>query len=217
MRREDDVDDVRCQLLVAGSATLYEANGQAGAMTAAIKPLDPHLTMAGRALTIDARPGDNLVIHHALTLARPGDVLVVDAKGFAEVGAWGDILTLAAMTAGVAGLVIDGAVRDSAAIIEMDFPVFSRGVCIKAALKNQPGRVNQPILCGGTRVKAGDWIVGDRDGVVVIGSSDVPQVLDRAAERSRAEQALRVNIRSGRSTVDLLGLSADLERLGLAR
>ncbi|MCZ3100005.1 RraA family protein, partial [Acinetobacter baumannii] len=92
---------------------------QQGAVDPRIAALDPGMRLAGPALTVDIRPGDNLMIHYALTKARPGDVLVVDAKGFADAGPWGDVLTFAAQTIGLAGLVIDGAVRDASSIVEM--------------------------------------------------------------------------------------------------
>lgn len=204
-------------LLELGSATLHEAQGQSGALAAAIKPLDPTRRLAGPALTIDAKPGDNLVIHHALTLAQPGDVLVVDAKGYAEAGPWGDILTLAAQKAGVAGLVIDGAVRDSDSILGMGFPVFSRGLSIRAAQKNQPGQVNVPIVCGGVFINPGDWIMGDRDGVVAIRRENLSAVIAAAQAREAAEVVLREGIEAGKSTVELLGLDTALRRAGLDR
>jgi 4-hydroxy-4-methyl-2-oxoglutarate aldolase len=204
-------------LLGLGSATLHEAQGQKGALASAIKPLNPMLRLAGPAMTVDAKAGDNLVIHHALTFARPGDVLVVDAKAYTEAGPWGDILTMAAQKIGIAGLIIDGAVRDSDSILEMGFPVFSRGLSICAAQKNQPGRVNVPIICGGVAISPGDWVMGDRDGVVVIPRRELSAVIAAAKEREAAEIALRKGIEAGKSTVALLGLETSLRRVGLER
>lgn len=208
---------VHDSLLELGAATLHEAQEQTGALTCAIKPLDPSRRLAGPALTVDAQPGDNLVIHYALTRARPGDVLVVDAKGYTEAGPWGDILTLAAQKRGIAGLVIDGAVRDGDRILSMGFPVFSRGLSIRAARKNQPGRVNVPVICGGVAVSPGDWIMGDRDGVVAIPRDSLPAVIAAAERREAAEVALRKGIEAGQSTVELLDLMTSLRRLGLER
>jgi len=202
-------------LLELGSATLHEAQGQTGALTSGIKPLDPLLRLAGPALTVDAKPGDNLVIHCALTFARPGDVLVVDAKGYTEAGPWGDILTLSAQRRGIAGLVIDGAIRDGDTILTMGFPVFSRGLSIRAAQKNQPGRINVPIICGGVTVNPGDWVMGDRDGVVAIPAENLAAVICAAKKREAAEIALRRGIEAGKSTVELLGLEVSLRRVGL--
>jgi 4-hydroxy-4-methyl-2-oxoglutarate aldolase len=211
----DDQRPLEELLLELGSATLYEAQGQTGALNSAIKPLDCMRRVAGPAMTVDAQPGDNLVIHHALTFAKPGDVLVVDAKGYAEAGPWGHILTLTAREIGLAGLVIDGAVRDSDSILEMGFPVFSRGLSIRAALKNQPGKINVPIICGGVAVNPGDWIMGDRDGVVVIPCASISGVVAAAKRRDATETALRAAIRAGKSTVELLGLEGSLRRVGL--
>ena len=208
---------VRDSLLQLGAATLHEAQGQTGAFASAIKPLDPRRRLAGPAMTIDAKPGDNLVIHHALRFAQPGDVLVVDAKGYAEAGPWGDILTLAAQRIGIAGLIIDGAVRDSDSILEMGFPVFSRGLSICATQKNQPGQVGLPIICGGVPVNPGDWIMGDRDGVVVIPRRNVTTVIAAAKAREAVEIALREGIAAGKSTVELLSLQSSLRRVGLER
>jgi 4-hydroxy-4-methyl-2-oxoglutarate aldolase len=198
-----------------GSATLHEAQSQTGALASAIKPLDPMRRLAGPAMTVDAKPGDNLVIHHALAFARPGDVLVVDAKGYTEAGPWGDILTLAAQKIGIVGLIIDGAVRDSDSILAMGFPVFSRGLSICATQKNQPGQVNVPIICGGVAISPGDWIMGDRDGVVVIPRRNVLAVIAAAQEREAAETVLREGIEAGKSTIELLGLETSLRRVGL--
>ena len=172
--------DVVTTLVSFGSATLYEAQGQAGALDPVLKPLDPAARLAGPALTVDAVPGDSLVIHLAVTKAKPGDVLVVGARGETETGLWGDILTVAAQQRGIAGLVVDGAVRDADAIVETGFPVFSRGIFIRAARKNQPGKVNAPIRCGGVHIEPGDIIVGDRDGLVVIPRRKLDQTLEAA-------------------------------------
>jgi 4-hydroxy-4-methyl-2-oxoglutarate aldolase len=198
-----------------GTATVHEAQGQTGALTPAIKPIDPRRRLAGPALTIDVPPGDNLIIHFALTQAQVGDVLVVNAHGYIHCAVWGDILTVAAQHVGVQGVVIDGAVRDTEAIIDSSFPVFARGVSIQGPQKSQYGRINVPIVCGEMPVKPGDIVVGDRDGVVVIPQSALDQVIIAALKREAAEVALRENIRAGRSTVDLLHLSSELAHHGI--
>ncbi|WP_028921675.1 4-carboxy-4-hydroxy-2-oxoadipate aldolase/oxaloacetate decarboxylase [Pseudonocardia acaciae] len=189
-----------------GAATVHEAQGGTGAMDSAIKPLDPTMVLAGPALTVDTRPSDNLAIHRAMTVARPGDVLVVDAKGFTEAGPWGDVLTVYAQQVGLAGLVIDGSVRDSRAIVELGFPVFSRGVCIKGTAKNQPGAVGRPITCAGVAVHPGDVVLGDADGVVVVPAAELDRVLAAAEERERKEERFRAALRDGESLLDLLNL-----------
>ncbi|MEV0733372.1 4-carboxy-4-hydroxy-2-oxoadipate aldolase/oxaloacetate decarboxylase [Polymorphospora sp. NPDC050346] len=203
----DPLDEQRRAILRRlGAATLYEAQGQIGAMDSGIKPVDPSSFLAGRALTVDTPPGDNLSIHHAVASARAGDVLVVDAKGYREAGAWGDVLTLAAQCAGIAGLVIDGGVRDVDSIVEMGFPAFCRAVSIKGTTKNRPGVVGAPIRCGGTPVHPGDVIIGDRDGVVVIPGDRLTAAIDAGIERERKEDGMRAALESGLLTLDLLGL-----------
>jgi len=198
-----------------GAATIYEAQGQRGAMESAIKPLDPAFFVAGRALTVDAKPGDNLMLHYALAIAQPGDVLVVDAKGFIEAGPWGDVMTFAARQVGIAGLVIDGSVRDSAAIVADRFPVFSRGVCMKGTEKKLPGRVNMRILCAGVEVNPGDVVVGDRDGVMVIPADELERSLALAVKREEKEAASRQALAAGKKTIELLGLRPILQQLGV--
>lgn len=189
----------------AGAATVHEAQGRRGAMDSAITPLSPAVRMCGRAYPVDAAPADNLAVQIALTRAAPGDVLVVDAKGYVEAGAWGDILALAAQVRGLAGLVIDGSVRDSQEIVAMGFPVFSRGVCIKGTTKLNAGRQAEPVTCGGVVVRAGDVVVGDADGVVVVPADDVERVAEAVVARLRKEETYRERLRAGENLLDVLG------------
>jgi len=198
-----------------GAATIYEAQGAKGALDHGIKPIDPTVRLAGPALTVDCRPADNLMLHYAVQKARPGDVLVVDAKAFMEAGPWGDVLTLQAMQVGIAGLVINGCVRDANLIIELRFPVFCRGLSIKGTGKFQPGRINVPITIGDTLIHPGDYIVGDRDGVAVIPAGELEQTLSRSLAREEKEAGQRKAIEQGVYTTELLGLTDTLRRLGL--
>lgn len=197
-----------------GTATIHEAQGQIGALDSGIKPIDPSRKLAGTALTVDCLPQDNLAIHLAVAQAAPGDILVVDAKGFTEGGPWGDILTLAAQKRGIAGLVIDGAIRDSQAIIDMGFPVFARGLSIKATHKNHPGRIGVDIVCGGEAIGTGDIIVGDRDGLVVL-RGEIETVIAASEAREDKECRMRERIEAGESTLDILQLRPTLARLGI--
>jgi len=208
--------DTLDQLKALGSATIHEAQAQTGAMINEIKPIDPTTRLIGRALTVDTRPDDNLMIHFALTKAKPGDVLVVDAKGFMEAGPWGDLLALAAMRCGIAGLIIDGTVRDANTMLELGFPVFCRGLSIKGTNKAQPGKVNEPIICGGVAVSPGDIVMGDRDGVVVVKANDAERTLASAVTREAKEDDIRKRIEAGESTVEILGLTEKLKALGLS-
>lgn len=198
----------------AGAATVHEALHREGAMDAAIKPIDPRMRIAGRALTVDAAPGDNLMIQYAVSLAQPGDVLVVDAKGFLEAGAWGDMLSVYAQQVGLAGLIIDGSVRDTQDIIALGFPVFSRGVSIKGTGKYYPGAINEPIHCAGVTVHAGDVVVGDADGVTVVPAGDLHRAVELAEAREANEASMRRELRHGARLYDLLGLRDRLTALG---
>jgi 4-hydroxy-4-methyl-2-oxoglutarate aldolase len=186
-------------------------------MDPAIKPLDGRRSVVGRAFTVDSAPGDNLTIHYGASLAGPGDVLVVDAKKFVAAGPWGDLLSQYAMNKGIAGLVIDGAVRDSQAIVELGFPVFCRGVCIIGTDKVNLGRVDEPIVCGGVTVRPGDVIVGDADGVTVVPQDLVRDAYENSAKRERAENDLRSAINTGASLIDLINLRGTLDAALAAR
>ncbi|MDR5759294.1 4-carboxy-4-hydroxy-2-oxoadipate aldolase/oxaloacetate decarboxylase [Caballeronia sp. LZ035] len=207
--------DLIAALRALGSATVYEAQGAHGALDSGIKPIHPSMCMAGPAVTVDTRPGDNLMLHYAMLKVKPGDVLVVDAKGFLEAGPWGDVFTELALQKGLAGLVMHGAVRDARTIIDMGFPVFSRGLSIKGTGKNQPGRVNVPVCIGDVAIQPGDIVVGDIDGVVIVPKHDVERVVQVSRAREEKESVFRQRIREGASTVELLGLQDTLERLGL--
>ncbi len=204
------------QLRDLGTATIYEAQGAKGALDSGMKPIDPTVRLAGPALTVDARPADNLILHYAVLKAQPGDVLVVDAKAFMEAGPWGDVLTLQAMKLGIAGLVINGCVRDANLIIDLGFPVFCRGLSIKGTGKNQPGKVNVPICIGDAVIRPGDIIVGDRDGLVVVAQDEVDTAIANSLAREEKEVQQRKAIEAGTSnTVELLNLGETLKRFGL--
>lgn len=196
-----------------GAATVYEANGQMGRMNSVIKPLAPGMKVAGPALPVRCHPGDNLTIHVAVSVARPGDVLVVDAGGYTEIGIWGEVLTVAARARKMAGLVVDGAVRDSVQIREMGFPTFARAVSIGGASKCAGGSVGESVNCGGVTVHPGDLVIGDDDGVVMVGLENADAVLRAARQRHQEEAQIMEAIRHGKTTLELLGLKAMVERL----
>ena len=198
-----------------GAATVHEAQGGTGALDSGMKPIDASMRVAGPAFTVDARPADNLMLHYAMLKARPGDVLVVDAKGFLEAGVWGDVFTEQAMKMGLAGLVINGAVRDAGAIIAAGFPVFARGLSIKGTGKHQPGRINVPVVIGDVQIQPGDIVIGDQDGLVVVARAGADAVLAAGRAREQKETAYREQIRNGATTVDLLDLAETLQRLNL--
>lgn len=198
-----------------GAATVYEAQGAFGAFDSGMRPIDPTVRLAGPAFTVDMRPADNLMLHYAVTKAKPGDVLVVDAKGFMEAGPWGDVLTMQALKVGIAGLVINGCVRDANLLISLGFPVFCRGLSIKGTGKNQPGRIAVPVAIGGVVVNPGDIIVGDRDGLVAVPEAGVAAAIEKSLAREQKEEEQRQAIEAGATTAELLGLTETLKKLGL--
>ena len=199
-----------------GAATLHEAAGRIGALPSAIKPVSPDMRIAGPAFTVHIPPGDNLWIHHALYAANPGDVLVVSTSGGVEFGYWGDILNTAAIAQKLGGLIIDGGARDSAALVDMPFPVFSNGICIRGTIKGYEARswLRRPIQIGDVVIAHGDLVVGDRDGVVAIPAAMVPETLVAAEAREADETAKIAKIIAGARTVDIYGFA---ERLAAQR
>src|SRR4051812_45238527 len=160
------MDDIRERLLGLGTATLGEAGGRTTAPR--LKAVWTGAQVAAPAYTARCNPADNLAIHLAVTLAPPQAVLVVDASHDPERGYWGEVLTTAAESRGITGLVIDGCVRDTAALQAHGFPVFATGVAIRGAQKVSGGAVGGHVTIAGAEVAPGDWVVGDRDGVVVV-------------------------------------------------
>lgn len=186
-------------------ATLLEASEKRGALPSGIKPLSRDFRICGPALPVSSPPGDNLMLHEAITHARPGDVLVVDTSGEYEAGYWGDIMTHAALERGIQGIIIDGCVRDYDDIIQANFPVFSRGLCIRGTTKKGGGTINEPIKIGEVTVSAGDLIVGNSDGVVVIPNEKVSTVLKNADKREDLERKIRAEIKKGKTTMEIYG------------
>jgi regulator of RNase E activity RraA len=161
--------------------------------------------LGGPALTVRTRPGDNLMVHKAIDMAEPGDVIVVDAGGELSNAMIGEIMTTVAERRGVAGFVIDGAIRDSAAVRAGSFPVFAAGIAHRGPYKDGPGEINCAISIAGMVVEAGDLIVADDDGVLCIPFSDVDAILRQAIAKSEAEGKMMEAIRNGaldRSWID---------------
>jgi 4-hydroxy-4-methyl-2-oxoglutarate aldolase len=186
------------------AAILADVNGRRGALHGRIAALRPRMKLAGPALTVEVRPGDNLMIHAAMALARPGDVLVIDGKGDRTAALMGTIMMTACKQLGVAGVVIDGAVRDSLEIDEMDFPVFSVGTNPNGPTKNVPGRIGHPVHCGGVTVRAGDLVLADADGVVVIERERVEALLPLARGKVEDEAARVAAIKKGNTAASWL-------------
>ncbi|WP_128000800.1 RraA family protein [Piscinibacter defluvii] len=181
------------------SSILADVAGRRGALHGRIAPLAPSMRFAGPALTVELRPGDNLMIHAALAVAKPGDVIVVDGKGDLSSALMGEIMSQQAVALGVAAVVIDGAVRDSEAIRELGFPMFAAGLNPNGPTKSVAGRLNHPISIGGVSVKPGDLVVGDADGVTVIEREKAAAMLPLAAEKVAAETKRIADIKSRKS------------------
>jgi 4-hydroxy-4-methyl-2-oxoglutarate aldolase len=169
------------------SSILADVAGRRGALNGRIAPLAPSMRFAGPALTVEVRPGDNLMIHAALAIAKAGDVIVVDGKGDLGSALMGEIMCQQAAALGIAAVVIDGAVRDSEAIRELGFPMYAAGLNPNGPTKFVPGRLNHPISIGGVVVRPGDLVVGDADGVTVIEREKAATMLPLAAEKVAAE------------------------------
>lgn len=178
------------------SSILADVAGRRGALHGRIAPLAPTMRFAGPAITVEVRPGDNLMIHAALALAQPGDVIVVDGKGDLSSALMGEIMSQQAVALGVAAVVIDGAVRDSEAIRALGFPMFAAGLNPNGPTKNVAGRLNHPISIGGVTVRPGDLVVGDADGVTVVEREKAASLLPLAAEKVAAETKRIADIRS---------------------
>jgi 4-hydroxy-4-methyl-2-oxoglutarate aldolase len=188
-------------------ATLYEAAGRTGMVDPSIRPAWLGARVCGRAIAVGCPPGDNLMLHIAVANAASGTIIVATVGGHLQAGAWGEILTEAAIARGLGGLVIDGAVRDVEAIEALQFPVFSRGLAIGSCSKERRGTIDAPIQLGGVTVRSGDLVVGNVDGVVVIAQDRIDDVYAAAVSRRQREAELIAELRQGRTTLELLGLS----------
>jgi len=197
------------------AAILADVAGRRGTMHGRIAPIARSMRCAGPALTIEVRPGDNLMIHAALTFAQAGDVLVIDGKADLTCALMGAIMMNQCKARGLAGVIIDGAVRDVDELVELGFPVFAAGANPNGPTKFQPGRVNWPIAIGGVSVNPGDLVVGDADGVVVVPRLDAARVLALSEQRSAREQQTRERLRAGELGLDIYGLRAKLAALGV--
>jgi len=179
------------------AAILADVNGRRGALDGRIRPVHSRMTLAGSALTVEVRPGDNLMIHAAIAIARPGDVLVVDGKGDLTAALMGTIMMTACKQLGLAGVVIDGAVRDTQEIEAMHFPVFAAGSNPNGPTKNVPGRIGHAVSVGGVSVNPGDLVIGDADGVVVIERERIAALLPEASKKVAEESARIEAIKKG--------------------
>jgi 4-hydroxy-4-methyl-2-oxoglutarate aldolase len=190
------------------TATVFEAAGKSGALPSSVKPLKRSMRLCGRALPILSSPGDNLILHHGILRAAPGDVLVVDVAGAHEHGYWGEVMTVAAQLRSIAGLVIMGGVRDSLRIIELDFPTFAITTCVRGTNKDPKewGTLGDPLRIGDVVVHEGDIVLGDNDGVVIIPKDDAQRIVEDSIARDAAEQLILERLNAGETTLNIYSL-----------
>lgn len=199
----------------AGVATVHEAAGRTGLLPPRIRPIQQGLTIAGSAVTVACAAGDNMMVHAAVEVVRPGDLLVVAVSEPSTDGMFGELLATSLVAHGCHGLVIDAGVRDTAELREMGFGVWSRAVYAQGTVKETPGSVNLPVTIGGQTINAGDVVVADDDGVVVIDRVMATTVLGASRERIAREETIRNRLEDGELGVDFYGLRERLEGLGV--
>jgi 4-hydroxy-4-methyl-2-oxoglutarate aldolase len=198
-----------------GVATVHEAQGRIGLMRPYMRPVYPAARLAAPAITVSSHPGDNLMIHAALEVCSPGDVLVVAPVAESTDGMFGELLGTSCQAHGVVGLVIDAGVRDCAELTVMGFPVWSKAISAQGTVKATAGSVNIDVVCAGALVHPGDIIVADQDGVVVVARADAGEVAKLGEQRRAKEEAARQRLRTGELGLDMYSLRAKLAELGV--
>jgi 4-hydroxy-4-methyl-2-oxoglutarate aldolase len=212
---ERPVADLVGRLEEFGVSTIHEAQGRKGLLAPYMRPIYPGARTAGSAVTVSLPPGDNLMIHVAVEVCKPDDILIVVPTSYCTDGYFGELLATSLIARGVKGLVIEAGCRDVRSLSEIKFPVWSRAISSQGTVKASIGSVNIPVVCAGARICPGDVIVGDDDGVVVIQRDQAADVAQASAQRVAQENVTRERLLKGESGLDIYGWRQKLTALGL--
>jgi 4-hydroxy-4-methyl-2-oxoglutarate aldolase len=199
------------ELAALGSATVYEAGGRRGYVDADLVQVIPGSRVCGPAQTVLCGQDDNLMVHAAMGIVQPGEVLVLTMPEPRPVALVGDLLATQAKAQGAAGLLVDASIRDLAELTEMGLPIWARWVRVRGADKTAAGEIGVPVTIGGAVIRQGDLVVLDADGVAVIEVERVDEVLAASRERAQREEIKRARLQSGELSFELDGLAANLE------